>query len=191
MKEFEEKTLDEIMTSSSPEAVKRYYEYLESMKTNSFYRDIVDSYEGDSIAEISYRIMEEEQAYRSEIFFPGDITIFYPRIKEQRARSYITCDFSAGIIYPGSIYVNYRPMIYNITAGDTYVLQRTIKVETGYSYDLPRSIAELEALDNKLHIDGYDDNSGIHYSHLSQCLGGEITLQKLKRREKNENRISK
>ena len=59
---------------------------------------------------------------------------------------------------------------------------KNIKVETGYSYDLPRTIIELESLSNKLSIDGYDDNSGIHYSHLSQCMGGEITLQKLKRR---------
>ena len=82
------------------------------------------------------------------------------------------------------MYINYRPMIHNITSGETYVLQRTIKVEMGYGYDLPRSISELEALDNKLHIEDYDDNSGIHYSHLSQCLGGEILLQKLKRRRK-------
>ena len=184
MKELEEKTLDEIIASGSQEDLEKYYAYLDSMKTNSFYRDIVESYEGASIAEITYKIMEEEQAYRSEIFFPGDIIMFYPQIKEQKARSFITCDFSAGIIYPGSLYVNYRPMLHNITTGETYVLQRTIKVETGYSYDLPRSIVELESLDNKLRIEDYDDNSGIHYSHLSQCLGGEIYLKKLKRRKK-------
>lgn len=184
MKELEEKTLDEIIASGSQEDLEKYYAYLDSMKTNSFYRELVDSFEGDSIEEITYKIMEAEQEYRSEVFFPGDLAIFYPHIKEQRARKFITCDFSAGIIYPGSMYINYRPMIHNITSGETYVLQRTIKVEMGYGYDLPRSISELEALDNKLHIEDYDDNSGIHYSHLSQCLGGEILLQKLKRRRK-------
>ena len=32
MKEFEEKTLDEIIASGSKEDLERYYEYLESMK---------------------------------------------------------------------------------------------------------------------------------------------------------------
>lgn len=184
MKELEEKTLDEIIASGSKEDLEKYYAYLDSMKTSSFYRELVESFEGDSIEEITYKIMEAEQEYRSEVFFPGDLAFFYPNIKEQRAKNFITCDFSAGIIYPGSMYINYRPMIHNITSGETYVLRRTLKVEMGYGYDLPRSIAELESLDNKLHIDDYDDNSGIHYSHLSQCLGGEIILQKLKRRKK-------
>lgn len=191
MKQFEEKTLEEIIASGNKEELKRYYEYVESMKTNSFYRNIVASYEGKSIEEITYGIIDDESPYRSEVFFPGEVALFYPRIKEQRAKDFITCDFSAGIIKPGSIYLNYRPLIYNITSGETYVLQRTLKVEAGYSYELPTSIVELEALDSKLRIYGYADKSGIEYSHLSQRLGGEISLQKLKRRGKNENRSCK
>lgn len=182
MKQFDEMTLEEIKATQDQALLKQYYEYLESMKTDSFYASIVDSLEGRSIEEIYYGILEEEQQYKSEIFFPGDITMFYPRIREQKAKNFITCDFSAGIIYPGSLYVNYRPLIYNLSTKEVFVLSRTIKVETGYSYDLPRTIIELESLNNKLRIDDYDDNSGIQYSHLSQCMGGEITLQKLKRR---------
>lgn len=182
MKQLEEMTLEEIEATQNQELLRQYYSYIESMKTNSFYTNIVEALEGRSLEEIYYGILEEEQQYKSEIFFPGDIAMFYPRIKEQKAKSFITCDFSAGIIYPGSLYVNYRPLIYNLSTKETFVLSRTIKVETGYSYDLPRTIIELESLSNKLSIDGYDDNSGIHYSHLSQCMGGEITLQKLKRR---------
>ncbi len=181
MKPFEECTLDEL--SHDKQLVKQYYEYLESMKTTPFYKGIVESLEGKSILEIMYSIQEEEQAYMSEEFFPGDIVFMYPRIEERRAKKQITCDFSAGIIYPKSLYVNYRPMIYNVTRGETYVLKRTIKVETGYWQDLPTTIKELESLELKLQIDGYEDNSGIEYSHLSQRLGGTISLQKLKRRK--------
>ena len=67
MKEFEEKSLDEIIASGSKEDFERYYEYLNSMKTNSFYRDIVESYEGESIADITYKIMEEEQEKAKEL----------------------------------------------------------------------------------------------------------------------------
>ena len=46
-------------------------------------------------------------------------------------------------------------------------------------------------LNYKIMMDTDHDNTGIHYSHLSQRVGGEIQLQKLKRRRKNENRHSK
>ncbi len=191
MKELEEKTLEEIVESGSKEELDQYYSYLESMKTTAFYKDIVERYEGLSIAEITYKIMEEEQEYISDYYSPGDFIVIYPRIREQRARDYITCDFSAGIIYPGSLYINYRPLIRNVTSGETYVLSKTLKVETGHGYDLPTTIRELESLNYKIMMDTDHDNTGIHYSHLSQRVGGEIQLQKLKRRRKNENRHSK
>ena len=183
MKEIEERTLQEIISTGTKEEQDYYYNYVASLKTNAFYKEIVESCEGQSIEDITYSIMEREQEYESTIFFPGDITFFYPRIREQRAQKQITCDFSAGIIKPGSLYVNYRPMIYNMTTQEAFVLKRTIKVESAYIYNLPSSTKELEALDMRLKIEDYDDNSGILYSHLSQCLGGEIILQKLKRRK--------
>lgn len=184
MKELEEKTLEEIIASGSQEEYERYYAYLDSMKTNAFYRDIVERYEGESIETITYKIMDEEQEYLSDYFCPGDFVVIYPGIKEQRAKGYITCDFSAGIIYPGSLYINYRPLIKNITSGETYVLSKTLKVETGHGYDLPTTIRELESLNYKIMMETDHDNTGIQYSHLSQRVGGEIQLQKLKRRNK-------
>ena len=184
MKQFDEMTLEEIKETCDVELLKQYYVYIESIKTNAFYKSILDELEGKSLKEIYYAILEAEQNYKSEVFFPGDITMLYPRIKEQKARKYTTCDFSSGIIRPGSLYVSYRPLIYNLTTGETFVLSRTIKVEVGYSDDLPKTILELESLYNKISVDNYDDQRGIHYSHLSQCLGGQIILQKLKRRGK-------
>ena len=67
MKEFEEKTLEEIIESGNREDIERYYEYIESMKTNSFYTNIVEALEGRSLEEIYYGILEEEQQYKSEI----------------------------------------------------------------------------------------------------------------------------
>ena len=94
----------------------------------------------------------------------------YPRMKEQRAKKEITCDFSGGIIYPGSFYVSFRPLLKNIETGDAFVLKRTLKVETGYSYDLPTKLEQNE--------------DGISYGHLSQRIGGALEFQKLKRRGK-------
>lgn len=184
MKAFEEKTLDEIVSSNNQEELQRYYQKIETLKSNKLTKDIVESLFGDSLASIWQEIYEEEQQYTSLIMFPGDIVMFYPNIKEQRARTFITCDFSAGIIYPGSIYANYRPLIKNISTGENFVLKRTIKVEMGYQHKLPTSIQEFESLDNNLRIDNYQDSSGIEYSHFSQRMGGELVLQKLRRRRK-------
>ena len=63
---LEEKTLEEIVESGSKEDLDQYYSYLESMKTSAFYKDIVERYEGLSIAEITYKIMEEEQEFISD-----------------------------------------------------------------------------------------------------------------------------
>ena len=86
MKELEEKTLEEIVESGSKEDLDQYYSYLESMKTSAFYKDIVERYEGLSVAEITYKIMEEEQEFISDYYSPGDFIVIYPRIREQRAR---------------------------------------------------------------------------------------------------------
>ena len=103
-------------------------------------------------------------------------------MKEQRAKKEITCDFSGGIIYPGSFYVSFRPLLKNIETGDAFVLKRTLKVETGYSYDLPTTIQELENLAIKIKLEQNED--GISYGHLSQRIGGALEFQKLKRRGK-------
>jgi len=184
MKTLEEKTLDEILSTNNQEEIKKYYEYYESLKSSKFTKELVEDLFGEPISTIWQEVCEEEQKYTSMMLFPGDIVMFYPNIKEQKARKIITCDFSAGIIYPGSIYVNYRPLIANISTGERYVLSRTIKVEMGYHHELPTTIQEFESLDNKLRIDYYQDSSGIEYSHFSQRMGGELLLTKLKRRKK-------
>lgn len=183
MKAFEEKKLEEIAVSGNKEDIENYYSALAGIKTNPIATSVVDSMEGESIASIWQEVFEAEQEYTSQNFFPGDLAIMYPNIQERHARNPITCDYSAGIIYPGSLYINYRPLIRNLSTGECYVLKRTLKVETGYQYNLPTTIAELEALDIRLQIDNYEDSSGIEYSHLSRRLGGKIILQKLKRRK--------
>ena len=183
MKELEDKTLDEIMSSNNQEELAYYCKCIEEFKTNPFSKAITEQLYGESLSTIYYQILEEEQQYTSSSLFPGDFIMFYPNIRERKARKITTCDFSAGIIYPGSIYINYRPLIKNLTTGENYVLQRTIKVEMGYQHELPTDIQSFEALEQRLQIDGYEDHSGIEYSHFSQRMGGELLLKKLKRRK--------
>ena len=167
----------------SEEEIKQYYKELRNLSTNRISKDIVEKLTGESIEDIWQKIFQEEQKLRSNIFFPNDIIIMYPAIKEMKSKKLITCDFSGGLIFPGSLYVNYRPFIENITTNERYVLKRTLKVEPGYEHYLPRTITELEQLQENIRLESEDINDGINYSHLSQRTGGELVLQKLKRRK--------
>lgn len=182
MKLLEEKTLNEILLTGTEEDIKEYYKELRNLSTNRISKLIVEQLTGESIEDIWQKIFQEEQQLRSDIFFPNDIIIMYPSIKETKSKKIITCDFSGALIYPGSLYINYRPLIENITTKERYVLKRTLKVEPAYEFYLPTTITELEQLQTNIKLEQEDTNDGINYSHLSQRTGGELVLQKLKRR---------
>lgn len=188
MKEFEEKSLSEILVDEDKSDVELYHKIIEDLATNRVSREIVEYYKGEPISEIYNRIMEAEQEITSDLLFPGSLVLLYPRIEEHRARDYITCDFSAGLIYPKSLYLSYRPLIENLTTGEVYVLKRTLKVESGHYTDLPTTIQEFEGLELKIQQQAPFDDSRIDYSHLSQRTKGGLILQKLKRRVFHENR---
>ena len=184
-KAFEEKSLRELENQAS---IENYKKVLESMKTDRISRELIERSYGypiniiySQIESARYKFMQENS---SEVLFPGETIVVYPGIRNQRAKKEITCDFSSGRIRPGSFYVSYRPMVKNINNGDTYVLKRTIKVENGYEWMLPTTIADLDALEVKLQVsDCYEYEDGVNYSHLSQRMGGELKFMKLKRRK--------
>lgn len=160
-----------------------YNDELSLLGNSKIATTIKDKYYGRSIAFLSNKIDEEERKIVSEEFFPGEKVIMYPWIKEQIARQSITCDFSAGIIRPGSLYVRYRPLFYLIDSGETFVLKRTIRVEDGYHSDLPTTLEGLESLYIKAKNEARD-NSGIEYSHFWQTMGEDFSFTKLNRRKK-------
>lgn len=181
MKSIEEMSIDEIIATKNSELLKLYKSELEYLKKDKIFKKYLNAYEGRPLIEIYEAITEIELDLRSELFFPGERIIMYPSIKEQRTRQFLTCDFSGGIINPGSLYVSFRPLLKNIDDNTAYVLKRTIKVENGYFYDLPRDLRSFEELAFKV-ANNLENNDGIDYSHLSQRIGGEFAFQKLKRR---------
>lgn len=193
---FEEQTLSELEQLNNPDLIKQYHTALAGMGDSSIERKVIDEYYGESIAGIYRRIEKERYEFMannmSEILFPGEAMIVYPGIKNPIAKQMITCDFSGARINPGSLYVTYRPLVKNINNGNAYVLTRTLHVETGYEWNLPTTIAGLDALNEKIRCaEYYDREDGIDYTHLSQCIGGELVFKKLKRRKRYEIRICK
>ena len=195
-KAFEEKSLSELELEENPTLIALYDQALADMGNDQITKDIVDRYYGDSIVSIYSQVEKQQYEYMahntSTTLFPGEIVRVYPGITNPKAKKIITCDFSGARIYPGSLYVSYRPMIKNIYNGNAYVLSRTIKVETGYEWNLPTTIAGIEALNDKIRTADYRDcEDGIDYSHLSQRTGGELVFKLLKRRKRYEIRNCK
>jgi hypothetical protein len=177
MKSLEEKNLSEISSQIDKD---KYFNELKLLKSNRISKEIVDNMSGESIINIYNKIRDLELKYTSDILFPGDLVSLHGGIKEVKALKERTCDFSGGIIRKGSFYINYRPLIENISKNTSYVLNKTINVESGYYYDLPETIVELESLYLKMK-NCPDNEIGIDYSHFNQRMGGEFVLTKLKR----------
>lgn len=182
---LEEYTLEEILAFNSKELREEYFKYLENLATNRIARNVITQLPGESIERIYQEIYFQEEANRSTSFFNGDLVLLHGGIKDQKARSYITCDFSGGIITKGSFYLTYRPLIENIYTNKSYVLKKTIKVETGYYDMLPRNIQELETLERNMQLE-LDLNDGIDYSHFNRQMGGVLALTPLKKESKKK-----
>ena len=184
MLELEKYTLDEIISMNDTNLLNKYLKEIESLKYNRINRRVIEQNYGSSLIEIINSIQEEEEKIRSYELFPGDLVYFYPSIKESHARKQLTCDFSGSIIYPGSLYINYRPLLENITTGNCYVLKRTIRVEQGCAYNLPTTISEFEKFNLNMKIE--NDFDGINFSKFNSEM---LDLQKLKNKKRKEVRI--
>ena len=175
-------TLDEIKAFHNTQLLRYYYKIIETMKIDNFSKKIVEENIGESLGYIQEVIEEARLDLISEYYCPGDPVILYPSTKEVYAKKEYTCDFSGAKINIGSLYVNYRPMIKNMNTGDTYVLKRSIKVETYYERFLPTDIIELEEMNNKIMNYSVQDDRDICYDHLYWQTGGRLSFQKLNRR---------
>ena len=171
-------TLDEILSLNNKKIYETYLKELETLKTNRIAKQIVERMYGESINKIYEAILKEETINTSmdSDFFLGDIVLLHESIKEYHAKTSMTCDFSTNLIKRG-LYLNYRPMLENLTTKKVYVLKRSIKVEPAYFDLLPTNITELEELNYKMKLQ-IEDNY-IDYSHLNQVMGGVLVLRRL------------
>ena len=171
--------LDNMLDLDSLNLYETHQEELESLKTNRIAKQIIEDMKGESINRIIEAILKEEAINTSmdSDFFSGDIVLVHESIKEYHTKTEMTCDFSANLIKKGGLYLNYRPIIENLTTKKVYVLKRSIKVEPAYFDLLPTNIAELEELNYKMKLQ-IEDNY-IDYSHLNQVMGGALVLRRL------------
>ena len=187
IKTFENMTLKEINHLHNIYLVKKYNSELSKYRIDKRAIEVINSLYGESLNDIINAVEQAKLEYISSDLFPGSSIIVYPGIKEVHAAKDYVCDFSGAKISKGSLYINYRPMLRNITNGNTYVLKNTIRTELTYEYDLPTNIGELEDLNNRIMNYEYQDNNDIQYDHLYLKTGG-LHFKKLNRRKKYESR---
>ena len=192
MKELEEMTLEELKEVGKEKDIEEYFNILIELQDNRLSKKVIENLKGEPIDKIYRELMKAEEEVRSHSLFPGSLVVVYPNIKEMRSKTFKICDFSGAVISPGSIYTSYRPLLDNMTTNERYILSRTIKVEIGYRNELPTNIHELEALEQNMFLETF--NNGIDFNHFSIQMGGQITLQKLKKERRKvyaKNRNSK
>jgi hypothetical protein len=127
-----------------------YDEILKDMCTSPIARQVIEANYGKPLDDIYYKIQYEEMKHTSTTWFPGDIVLLYPNIKELKANK-IHSSVSDSLIHKGSYYINYSGLLIDYTTKSKYVLGKPLKFELG---DItPYTIGELEALEYNKGID--------------------------------------
>lgn len=141
------------------------------------------AYNNKSIEQIHNMLLEEEyENYNNNSnIFPNYNIYFYPRIKMQKSKIKRICHFSGGIIKPGSYYYEYRPLIWNKTSKETYVLGKTITCELNYGDLLPKTITEFEQMSDKIE-NAFDNNDDEWYNFNCNYGNNELSLVKLRKK---------
>lgn len=188
MKRFEELTLEDIKKLDDINLYDEYNKQIADLSTDRLSRKITTDMYGESIKAIFFEIEKSYSNNTSRVFLSNDLVLLHGGIIERRSKEQLECDFSGIIIRKGSLYVNYRPLIEDLTTGYCYVLSKTIKVREEYIDYLPNNIEDLEILQTNMMIEKEDNV--INYEYLNRKFNGGFTLRKL-RRKSYENRYSK
>jgi len=185
VEEYSLKEINKIEDEKLREQYKKMYEYaIQSLISTPFDRRIRNYYPDVSIREFE-RILERETIEHTSFYnLPNQLVCFYPTLKEQSALSNQTCAFSGSKIKNGSLYYCYRPLLDVVNSNCQYVLKKTIKVETAYFSDLPRTIQEFDIFAQKVENYWNYPNDIVDYEQINYYLGGAVELLKLNKKRK-------
>lgn len=126
--------------------MEEYDKILSELNTDYITNQIIKNNYGKPIDKIYDLIQQAYINHMSYNWFPGDMIILYPSIKELKAlKTYDTIYKS--FIDIGSSYINYHALLINISKNSKYVLNKPLKFELNDK--LPFNILELEELERE------------------------------------------
>lgn len=185
MKAVEEYTLDEINEIEDLELrthlQKIYYEKRLELGDTPFSKRVIQSYPNCSILDLESILRSAYFEHTSFYNFPNKQVYFYPTVREQKCECDTTCAFSGGKIQRGCLYYCYRPLLDVVDSGRTYVLSKTLKLETMYFSDLPTTIQEFDVFTQKVENYWNYQNEHLDYECLNYYFGGTVRLLELKK----------
>jgi len=185
LKALKEYTLEEIKKIEDLELRSRLQEFYQEqrleLENTPFSRRILRSYPTCSIVDLESILSSEYWEHTSFYNFPNKQVFFYPSIREQQSEFDITCAFSGGKIKKGSLYCCYRPLLEVVDSGKTYVLRKTLKLETLYFSDLPTTIQEFDVFTQKIENYWNYQNEPLDYEQLNYYFGGSVGLLELRK----------
>lgn len=116
----------------------------------------------------------------SSSLFPNDTIEFYPRILYQKSKKDRVCHYSGAIIKEGSYYINYRPMIHNLSTKETFVLDKSITCEPCYEEKLPMNLLEFELMISRIE-NAYEYDDELWYNFNCNYGNNTLSLKKLRK----------
>lgn len=153
---------------------------LELLSKNNIESSIIKKYGYMSLEDICKIIDIKINEITSTSLFPSQIVICYPQIKEVKASRQYICDISGSEIKKGSTCIIYKMFMNNISDGYSYVLDKPWISELAYRDFYPRTINELDILNEKL-INPFDYSDGYNYYDIGCRKGGYIKVRRLGR----------
>ena len=124
--------------------MEEYNESLIELCTDRIARRIINNHHNKNIEKIYELIELEYIKSKSRFWFPGDIVLLYPSIKEMRSKNHYDTIYGAHI-GKNMLYINYHALLCNMTTKRKYVLRYSLRFETIDC--LPMYISELEELE--------------------------------------------
>ncbi len=121
--------------------------------------------------------------HTSQSLFPGDICFFHPNLRNPKASRLTICCLSGAEIDKGESYCTYRPLLENITRGNTYTIQQTLKVANGYENILPNDLHSFEVFYE--YFQSTVDYSGISMYDMKVNAGDDALNLKLLSKRKH------
>ena len=153
---------------------------LETLGKYYIERSIIKKYSYMSLEDISKVLEITISEITSYSLFPSQIVLCYPQIKEVKASKQYTCDISGSRIKKGSNCIVYKMFMDNLSDGYSYVLEKPWVSELGYRDFYPRTIRELDILNDKL-SNPFDYSDGYNYYNIGCRKGEYINVRRLGR----------
>lgn len=161
------------------EVILRKYEE-EKEKFFKIYFHLQSFFDEEKSLEYNYYNLEQmESESISDYLFPNDKVLYYPIIKELKAKTLHICAISGVKIPVGAYYEQFKAFLYNAKTRTSYVSKK-INYEIGADFEIPYTLHEFEDLYYRIN-NAYELNLDYEHNIFANIRG--MSLVRLNRKK--------